>query len=108
MPNDHSSQANGTPVPTGEVSSYVQYLPAPYQGDPVIGRFLQIFERSLAPIEQTIDGVANYFDPRLTPVEFLPWLASWIGVEIDENWPVARTREWLAEAADLMRRQGTR
>src|SRR5258708_4559670 len=91
-----------------QVSSYLQYLPTPYQGDAFLGRFLRIFESILGPIEQTIDGVANYFDPYLTPVEMLPWLASWIGVELDENWPVAQRRELLVEAADLLRRQGTR
>jgi phage tail-like protein len=90
------------------VSSYLQYLPAPYQGDAVLGRFLKIFEGTLAPIEQMIDGAANYFDPRLTPAEFLPWLASWLGVELDENWPLAERRELLARAAELLRRQGTR
>lgn len=96
------------PATTEQVSSYLQYLPAPYQGDAAMGRFLQIFERTLSPIEQTIDGIANYFDPRLTPAEFLPWLGSWLGVELDENWPLAQRRELLAEAAELLRRQGTR
>src|SRR5712692_1898350 len=89
-------------------SSYLQYLPTLYQEDAFVGRFLRIFESILGPIEETIDGVANYFDPRLTPIETLPWLASWIGVELDENWPVDQRRELLVEAADLLRRQGTR
>ncbi len=89
-------------------STYLQYLPTPYQGDAFLGRFLRIFESILGPIEETIDGVANYFDPHLTPIETLPWLASWIGVELDENWSVAQRRELLVEAADLLRRQGTR
>jgi phage tail-like protein len=95
-------------MPDDQPSSYLQYLPTPYQGDAFLGRFLRIFESILGPIEQTIDGVSNYFDPHLTPIETLPWLASWIGVELDENWPVAQRRELLVEAAELLRRQGTR
>ncbi len=103
-----SDQVTSTNGVDTQVSSYVEYLPGPYQGDAFLGRFLMIFESVLAPIEQTIDGVANYFDPRLTPVEFLPWLASWLGMELDENLPVGKRRELLAESADLMRHQGTR
>jgi phage tail-like protein len=93
---------------TVQTSSYVQYLPTPYQGDFFLGRFLQIFESILSPVEQTVDGVANYFDPRLTPTEFLPWLASWLGIELNENWTIEQRRELLTKAADLLRRQGTR
>jgi phage tail-like protein len=91
-----------------QVSSYLQYLPMPYQGDQFMGRFLLIFESILGPIEGTIDNAASYFDPRITPVEWLPWLASWMGLELDENWPLARRRELVARAAELLRIQGTR
>src|SRR5882757_3303547 len=81
------------PVPTSLTSSYLQYLPAPFHADPFVGRFLLIFESILSPIERTIDNVATYFDPRLTPPELLPWLASWVGLELDENWPIAQQRQ---------------
>jgi phage tail-like protein len=108
MQDERAIYSSGPDRTHGQVSSYMQYLPAPYQGDALLGRFLQIFEQGLAPIEQTIDSVANYFDPRLTPVEFLPWLASWLGIELDENWPVGERRDLLAQSAELLRRQGTR
>src|SRR5919202_1841153 len=74
-------------------SSYVRYLPTPYQGDEFLGRFLHIIESIIAPIEMSIDSIACYFDPGVAPIEVLPWLASWVGVELDENWPIPRTRE---------------
>ena len=89
-------------------SSYQEYLPAPYQGDEFVGRFLLIFESILAPIERTIDQVAYYFDPHLTPPAMLPWLASWLGLELDENWPPAKQRALVAAAARLYRARGTR
>jgi phage tail-like protein len=90
------------------MSSYLQYLPTPYQDDGFMGRFLLIFESILSPIEQTIDGVASYFDPRLAPADWLPWLASWMGIELDENWPIERRRQLIARGAELLRIQGTR
>jgi phage tail-like protein len=69
---------------------------------------LLIFESVLGPIERTIDNLAYYFDPRLTPVEFLPLLAAWVGIELDENWPLARQRQLILWAATLQRWRGTR
>lgn len=89
-------------------SNYLRYLPAPYQDDHFMGRFLLIFESILGPIEGAVDGMANYFDPRLTPAEMLPWLASWVGLELDENWPLPRRRELVHRAAWLYRWRGTR
>jgi phage tail-like protein len=89
-------------------SSYLQYLPAPYQADEFLGRFLLIFESIVAPIERQVDKLAYVFDPRLTPPEFLPWLASWVGVELDENWPLAQQRQLVLWAATLQRLRGTR
>src|SRR4029077_9651773 len=95
-------------VPTLAASSYLQYLPAPFHEEPFVGRFLLIFESILSPIERTIDNVASYFDPRLTPPEMLPWLASWVGLELDENWPLAQQRQLVLWATRLYRWRGTR
>jgi phage tail-like protein len=89
-------------------SSYLQYLPAIYQKDPFLGRFLLIFESILGPIEQTIDQIAAYLDPRLTPAELLPWLSSWVGLELDENWPLDRQRALVGATVMLYRWRGTR
>ena len=50
----------GQSMPAGpptEVSSYVQYLPGPYQSDPFVGRFLMIAESILGPIERTVEMI---------------------------------------------------
>jgi phage tail-like protein len=90
------------------VSSYLQYLPAPYHADPFVGRYLMIVETILSSIEGKVDNLHYYFDPMVTPEELLPWLASWVGVELDENMPVAKRRVAIATAAGLYRWQGTR
>lgn len=104
-----SSRRNGqSPEASQEVSSYLQYLPAPYHADPFAGRFLMIFESILGPIEMTIDQLSKYFDPYLTPEELLPWLASWMELELDENWSIEKRRELTAWAVRLYQWRGTR
>ncbi len=90
------------------VSSYLEYLPALYRDDPFMGRFLLIFEHVLSPIERTVDNIPWYFDPGLAPREFLPWLAQWVGLMMDERWPEDRRRAVIAGAAELYRWRGTR
>jgi len=86
---------------------YLDHLPAIYREDELMGRFLMLFESFWAPIEQQIDHLALYLDSRLTPAEFLPWLASWIDLVLDEAWPEHRRRQLLGAATDLYRKRGT-
>jgi phage tail-like protein len=95
-------------APDEPVSTYLQYLPAPFHADSFVGRYLMIVETIFSSIERTVDNVHYYFDPAVTPEEFLPWLASWVGVELDENMPVAKRRAAIALAGSLYRWQGTR
>lgn len=94
-------------LPQG-ASSYLAYLPPPYQEAEFIGRFLMIFESILGPIEGTIDQIAHYFDPRLAPEPLLRWLASWLGVALDEHLSLRQQRELVKSAALLYRWRGTR
>lgn len=86
---------------------YVDHLPAIYRRDELMGRFLMLFESFWAPIEQQIEHLSLYLDPRLTPPEFLPWLASWIDLVLDEAWPENRRRQLLRAATSLYRKRGT-
>ena len=89
-------------------SSYLQYLPAIYRTDEFIGRFLHIFEDILQPLEATVDNISYYFDPGMTPESFLSWLASWLGLVLDERWTTDRHRELITSAVELYRWRGTR
>lgn len=86
---------------------YVEHLPAIYREDDLMGRFLMIFESFWEPIERQIEGLSLYFDPRLTPAEFLPWLASWVDLLLDEAWPESRRRQLVLAATTLYRKRGT-
>jgi phage tail-like protein len=91
--------------------SYLRYLPPVYREGPVsaafLERFLSIFETSFGTLEQEIDQLFRYFDPNLAPKDFLPWLASWINLSLDDDVPEQRVRQFIRRAASLYSRKGT-
>ncbi|MEZ4633758.1 MAG: phage tail protein [Caldilineaceae bacterium] len=95
-------------------SRLLQYLPAIFQepGDkgtpPFLYGFLQPFEYELAALEALLAELDLKFSPAMTPTdEFLPWLATWVALVLDEEWPPARRRQLLSEAVELYRWRGT-
>ncbi len=91
--------------------SYLQYLPRIYQEDPAskwfLERFLSIFQHFLSGFEDEISNISKYFDPTSTDKEFLPWLASWLALTLDEKWPEEKRRELIKKAHQLFRMRGT-
>jgi len=88
-------------------SNLLKYLPNAYSDYAFMGGFLNIFEALWLPLDRQIDQLYAYFDPLLTPAEFLPWLGTWVDLVLDENWPESRRRMLIENAADLYRRRGT-
>lgn len=82
-------------------------LPALYQDDDLAQRMLEGFDAVLAPVYSTIDNFDSYLDPWLTPVDFLPWLAGWVGISLDEGWDEDRRRAIVSRAVELYRLRGT-
>lgn len=90
-----------TPTPVA------QRLPGVLQDDDLFVRFVSAFDDAYAPVYATLDSLASYFDPALAPEDFLAWLATWVGVELDDAWSVADRRRIIADAARLHRQRGT-
>lgn len=94
-----------------------RYLPAVFGAEPLSAdftdRLLAIFDRTLRGIETTIDRQALLFDPLACPSgpgakrDFLSWLAGWVGVALERNWPEARRRAYLKSAPQLFPWRGT-
>lgn len=85
-----------------------RHLPAVYQEeDAFTVRLTEALDEVLAPILATLDNLPAYFDPRLTPDDFLGWLAGWVALDLDETWDVAQRRAAVSQAVDLLRRRGT-
>lgn len=91
--------------------SYLRYLPAIYQEDPLsrdfLERFLSLFESITFDLETEISGLFRYFDPATTPPAFLEWLGSWLNRALEEQWPLDKKRRLIAEACRLYRLKGT-
>jgi phage tail-like protein len=90
-----------TPHPLGHL------LPGLYHDDDLAQRFTSALDVVLAPVLATLDSSDAYVDPRLAPLDFVEWLAEWVGVELDASWPEARQRTLVARAADLYSWRGT-
>ena len=82
-------------------------LPGLYLEDGFVQRLTEAFDDVLAPVFSTLDSLWAYLDPTLAPPDFLEWLAEWVGVSLDENWPLERRRDLVAGAAGLYARRGT-
>jgi phage tail-like protein len=88
-------------------SRYLDYLPAIYHQHPFLGQFLLPFEEVLAGFEGLLDTIDHYFAPALTDGEFLPWLATWVALVLDEEWDETKRRRLISEAVELYRWRGT-
>ena len=75
--------------------------------DPVLVSFTAGLDDTLAPIPGVLDSLAAYVDPWLAPDDFVAWMATWVGFELDEAWPVARQRDAVAHAVELYQHLGT-
>jgi phage tail-like protein len=83
-------------------------VPGVYLEDDLARGFLRGVDTVMAPVFLTLDCLDAYVCPRLAPEDFLPWLASWVGVSLVESWPVERRRRVVAGAVARHRDRGTR
>lgn len=88
-------------------ADYLRYLPELYSYDDFMNRFLMFFESFWKPINQQISQGEVYYDPDLAPEDFLTFLASWVGMEIDETFPKERIRELIKYAIPFYHSRGT-
>jgi phage tail-like protein len=85
----------------------IDTLPGLYQDDPVTRAWTAALDDLIAPVFLTLDSFPAYLDPRLAPEDFVPWLASWVGITLDPSWPLGQRRAAIAGAAELYRWRGT-
>lgn len=106
------------------ISSYTKYLPPvlwSLDNDPsqFLGRMLCIFEQILTgipedteeitnyePLDKTIDNLSNIFNPWRTPAKFLPWLASWVSLSLQEDWSEYQKRKFIFDMMSIYQQRG--
>lgn len=89
-------------------TSYLNFLPSIFGERDIARRFVSIFEQAFDPVVQTTDVLWAYFDPLTAPEAFLPFLAKWVGWEIDERWTIQQQRQLIRNAVTLYRWHGTK
>ncbi len=92
--------------------SYIKWLPSIYQRADVNGKnflrdYLWIIQHMFASVDETLESVHKFFDPYEAPERFLPWLASWTAMVVEEDWPVEKKRRLIRKALELYRIRGT-
>lgn len=90
---------------------WLQQLPRTLWRDAPAREFLQRLLMPMAAMLDEMEGVSSerhrLLDPRITPGQALPWLASFMGLALDPCWPEAVQRRMVREAARLFRTRGT-
>lgn len=110
---------------------YLSYIPAMYDSgreDDFLQKYLKIFEKiltglndgvkvdgkELKGVSETLDNISDYFLPytedsaeKTAPIEFVNWLASWVGLVMKEDWSESKKRKVLARIIPLYRIKGT-
>jgi phage tail-like protein len=91
--------------------TWSRHLPAIYRTqarDPeILERFLALFESLFTDLGEEIEGLGRLFDPAAVPAGWLPWLAGWLGLELDETWPEEKQRRAVAGAWAASAKRGT-
>lgn len=75
--------------------------------DAFLRRYLATFDGAMADLDGKSFERRAILDPRSAPPEMLNWLASFVGMVVDERWPVERKRQLIEEAIWLFRFRGT-
>ena len=92
---------------------YLEHLPAIYRRSDAIGRNLVrdvcwLFEHMFDSVSGNLDDGWRFYDPHVSPVDFLDWLAQWTAFTLDLDWPEPEKRALIKRAVDLYRIRGTK
>jgi phage tail-like protein len=92
---------------------YLEHLPAIYRRSDAVGRNLVremcfVFEHMFDSVERNLADGWRFYDPHVTPADFLDWLSGWSAFTLDLDWPEAQKRALIKRAVDLYRIRGTK
>jgi phage tail-like protein len=93
----------------------LNYLPEVFSGTDieVVGQkaaflpsFLRIFEIILEDLEWEVETIPNLFDPWKTDRKFLPWLASWVALNLPEEFVEKEKRSLINQIVAIFSMSG--
>ena len=83
-------------------------LPGCMAADPVLQRFVTIFQLLADDLCDRIDGVEYIIDPGLAPPAFRPWLGGWLGItSFDRSTSSSLQRDVIEATGRSLRNRGT-
>lgn len=88
--------------------SLLEGVPAILREDAFFHSFVDGLDTVLAPTHATIEDLSSYVDPALCPPDFLAWLGGWLGLAVNDRWPIHRRRVFVNRAMEVYRWRGTR
>jgi phage tail-like protein len=97
----------GTNADPSSPRPLAEQLPAVYAEDTFAHDVATGLDVMIGPVLSALDCLDAYFTPVLAPVDFLDWLGSWVGAEVDGEESVEVRREAVADAVTTHRRRGT-
>ncbi len=89
-------------------SLYMEFLPLLYREVDFIGRFMNIFEQAYQPAVDSFNTMWANIDPLTAPNALLPFLAYWVGWQLESGWEIRQQRRLVKRAVELYRWRGTR
>jgi phage tail-like protein len=89
-------------------SEYMKFLPVLYREVDFIGRFIKIFEQAYQPAIDSFNVMWANLDPLTAPTAILPFLAHWVGWELESIWNLDQQRRLIRRAVEIYRWRGTR
>ena len=75
---------------------------------PFFERYLVGLQDAVDPLREALHKLDALFGPYSTPPDYLVWLASWVCMPMDANWPEMKRRRLISEAVELFRWRGTK
>jgi len=91
--------------------SWLQYLPAVYSQPEeqrlFLDRYLAIAQATWSRIEGEVESFERYLDPRSAPAEALPYLASWLDLQLEGSLTADQHRGLLQALSSVWTRWGT-
>ena len=84
-----------------------QLLPAIYFEDEFTQKFTQGLDSVVSSLLSTLDNLESYFDPDLSPADFIHWLSGWVGLAGEPSDTVEGRRVMIKRAVEIYRLRGT-